>query len=68
MRGLIDPARKAGDDEKARVGEIARDLACEFETRGGRIARADDRDVRLSIAPRTPSKGGASSSVASRGG
>jgi hypothetical protein len=46
-------------------------LAGKFQPRARGVARADDRDHRpisRSGAPRTPSRGGASSSVASRGG
>ena len=46
MRGLIDAARQPGDDDEAGIAEIARQLAGEFQSGAGGVARADDRDHR----------------------
>ena len=46
MRGLIDAARQARDDDEAGLAEIARQLAGEFQPGAGGVARADDRDHR----------------------
>ena len=58
-------------DDKAGVAEIARQLACEFQPAPEALREptiAIIGRISTSGAPRTPSSGGASSSVASRGG
>jgi hypothetical protein len=64
---LIDAARQPRGNDESGLAEIARQGACEFEAGAGGVARTDGR-ISTSKAPRTPSKGGASSSTASRGG
>ena len=46
MRGLIDAARQARDDDETGLAEIAGQRAGEFQPGAGRIARADDRNHR----------------------
>ena len=46
MRGLIDAAGEAGDDDETGVAKIARQLAGEFQPGARGVARADDRDHR----------------------
>lgn len=71
VRGLVDAAGEPGDHDKAGVAEVARQRACEFQPGTGGVAGAHDRNhrpVSASHVPRTASRGGASSMVASRGG
>ncbi|MBA7664337.1 hypothetical protein ES703_72395 [subsurface metagenome] len=46
MRGPIDAARKAGDDNEAGGGKIMRQNLRKLQSGARRIARADDRDHR----------------------
>jgi hypothetical protein len=43
---LVDPARQAGNDDEAGLGQVVRKLAGEFQSGAGGVARADDRDHR----------------------
>ena len=46
VRGLVDAAGEAGDDDKAGFAKLAGELTGEFQACTGGIARADDRDHR----------------------
>src|SRR3954454_8685495 len=46
VRGLVDAAGEAGDDDKAGLAKLAGKLTGEFQACTGGVARADDRDHR----------------------
>ena len=72
MRRLIDAAREARDDDKAGLAKLARQAGPQISSPAPEALReptiAIIGRISVSSAPRTPSSGGASSMVMSRGG
>jgi hypothetical protein len=71
VRGLVDAAGEAGDDDEAGFAKLAGELTGNFKPAPEALREPTIAIIgRISVAlsPRTASSGGASSSVASRAG